>query len=227
MGQVSGTKSPGRNALCSCGSGKKFKRCCEGKRTIVSSGWAWKTGGLLAVAALVIVPLAVINANAGKSADESAGTSSPAAPSAFSQTPAAWEYDSVTDRHWNPQQGHWHQVPPPPQTIDFFSSQSQPAATGAGTGASGTTPAAWQYDPQTNRHWNPQHGHWHQGPPPPQTIDFFSSQSQPAAPGAGTGASGTTPAAWQYNPQTDRHWNPQHGHWHNGRPPPESQRPPP
>jgi hypothetical protein len=25
-------KGPGRNALCPCGSGHKFKRCCGGKR---------------------------------------------------------------------------------------------------------------------------------------------------------------------------------------------------
>ncbi len=162
MGQVSGTKSPGRNALCSCGSGTKFKWCCEGKRTIVRSGWVWKVGVLVAVAALVIVPIAVINANGGKSD----GTSRPGAPSASSQTPTAWQYDPETDRHWDPQHGHWHPGPPPVEPIDFFADTNPPAATGAGTGASGTTPAPWQYDPQTNRHWHAQHGHWHDGRPP-------------------------------------------------------------
>ncbi len=165
MAQISGTNSPGRNALCSCGSGKKFKRCCEGKRTIVRSGWAWKTGGLVVVAALVIVPIAVINAKAGKSD----GTSSPGAPSGSSQTPTAWQYDPETDRHWDPQHGHWHPGPPPVEPIDFFADTNSPAADGAGTGASGATPAAWQYDPQTNRHWNPQTGQWHDGRPPPES----------------------------------------------------------
>ena len=112
MAHISGTKSPGRNELCSCGSGKKFKKCCEGKLVIVRSGWAWKAGGLVAAAALVIVPIAVINANAGKSDD----TSSPSVPSASSQAPTAWQYDPETDRHWDPQHGHWHNGPPPPES---------------------------------------------------------------------------------------------------------------
>ncbi len=161
MAQVSATKSPTRNAPCPCGSGKKFKRCCEGKRTIVRSGWAWKTGGLVAVAALVIVPIAVINANAGKSD----GTSSPGPPGASSQTPAAWEYDPENDRHWDPQHGHWHPGPARVEPIDFFADTNSPAA----AAESGPTPAAWQYDPQTNRHWNPQTGQWHDGRPPPES----------------------------------------------------------
>ncbi len=28
------------------------------------------------------------------------------------------------------------------------------------------TPAPWHYDKQGNRHWQPEHGHWHKGPPP-------------------------------------------------------------
>jgi hypothetical protein len=41
------------------------------------------------------------------------------------------------------------------------------------TDASATTqpflsqPRPWQYDVVQNRHWNPLHGHWHDGPPPP------------------------------------------------------------
>ncbi|MCH7870940.1 MAG: SEC-C domain-containing protein [Planctomycetes bacterium] len=165
MATESTARTLGRNALCSCGSRKKFKRCCEGKRTIVRSGWAWKVGGLVAAAALVIVPIAVINANAGKSD----GASGPAAASASIQTPIAWQYDPATDRHWDPQHGHWHDGPPPPRPIDFFANTNPPAAAGAGTAVSGATPAAWEYDPQTNRHWHPQHGHWHDGQPPPES----------------------------------------------------------
>lgn len=32
--------------------------------------------------------------------------------------------------------------------------------------APGATPAPWTYDPATNRHWDPNHNHWHDGPPP-------------------------------------------------------------
>jgi len=30
----------------------------------------------------------------------------------------------------------------------------------------GVTPKAWEYDAANNRHWDPAHGHWHDGPPP-------------------------------------------------------------
>jgi len=30
----------------------------------------------------------------------------------------------------------------------------------------GQDPAPWHYDKQGNRHWQPEHGHWHKGPPP-------------------------------------------------------------
>jgi uncharacterized protein YyaL (SSP411 family) len=28
-------------------------------------------------------------------------------------------------------------------------------------------PGPWEFDPDSNRHWNPGHRHWHDGPPPP------------------------------------------------------------
>jgi uncharacterized protein YyaL (SSP411 family) len=30
----------------------------------------------------------------------------------------------------------------------------------------GYTPKPYEYDPKTNKHWDPGHGHWHDGPPP-------------------------------------------------------------
>mgnify|MGYP005841870013 CR=1 FL=1 len=48
-----------------------------------------------------------------------------------------------------------------------------PASAGSGPqqiqtpgGAAETTPSAWQYDAANDRHWDPEHGHWHEGPPP-------------------------------------------------------------
>jgi cyclophilin family peptidyl-prolyl cis-trans isomerase len=36
-----------------------------------------------------------------------------------------------------------------------------------------------------------------------------------------------TPAPYQYDPVTDQHWDPVHGHWHAGHPPPDKMPPPP
>lgn len=42
---------------------------------------------------------------------------------------------------------------------------------------------------------------------------------------ATTSAAGPSqPEPWGYDWNQDRHWNPEHGHWHDGRPPPPSQR---
>lgn len=75
------------------------------------------------------------------------------------------------------------------------------------------TPAPWQYDAVNNRHWDPNHGHWHDGPAPSQTGLLQGSGTRPATPQA------TTPAPWEYDTVRNRHWHPDHGHWHDGPPP--------
>jgi hypothetical protein len=72
------------------------------------------------------------------------------------------------------------------------------------------TPAAWEYDEANDRHWDPTHGHWHDGPPP--------ERNRPASSWTGI------PVPWEYDPANDRYWDPNHGHWHSGRPPPPEQR---
>lgn len=72
----------------------------------------------------------------------------------------------------------------------------------ANPGPEGQDREPWEYDAATNRHWDPNHRHWHQGPPPARSAE---------------GA----PEPWQYNPETNQHWDPRHGHWHSG-PPPEN-----
>jgi hypothetical protein len=81
-------------------------------------------------------------------------------------------------------------------------------------------PPAWHYDAVNNRHWDPGHNHWHDGPPPFQVGPsqpiggVTQAQPQPAA----------TPAPWEYDAANDRHWVADHGHWHDGPPPPEAAR---
>lgn len=79
--------------------------------------------------------------------------------------------------------------------------------------ATGTRPDPWAYDSVANRHYDPVHGHWHDGPPPP-----LAARGTAAPPGASP-PSGPTPAAWTFDPATNRHWDPNHGHWHPGPPP--------
>jgi len=94
------------------------------------------------------------------------------------------------------------------------------AVTPLSAAPSGQAPAPWTYDSTANQHWDPTHGHWHQGPPPAE-AQRGAAGAQGASPGLipGSGAGATTPAPYQYDPATNRHWDPAHGHWHDGPPP--------
>ncbi len=87
-----------------------------------------------------------------------------------------------------------------------------------------SNPTPWQYDPVTNRHWvpTPGHLHWHSGPPPanPGAATTSTTVIQPGDPDI------PNPQPWQYDPDTNRHWNPLpgHQHWHGGTAPPPGQR---
>jgi hypothetical protein len=85
-------------------------------------------------------------------------------------------------------------------------------------------PEAWEHDAGRDRHWNPHHGHWHQGPPPPPegrvatpppSRSRTSQESNPSIP---------NPEPWQYDAVNDLYFDPNHGHWHSGEPPPPGER---
>ena len=105
---------------------------------------------------------------------------------------------------------------PTPAPIQLFNNG---APVTSSTSPSITNPQPWQYDPATDRHWNPNpgHAHWHSGPPPndPNAAPVPLSGSEvPAPPNV------TDPSPWQYDAVTDRHYDPNHAHWHDGPPPP-------
>lgn len=94
-------------------------------------------------------------------------------------------------------------------------------------------PKPYQYDPVTNRHWDPNHGHWHPGQPPANVASGSSRPNTTLTPGTGPPpvnlpSTGTpniaNPTPWQYDPVTNKHWHPDHGHWHDGQPPAEGNR---
>ncbi len=96
-------------------------------------------------------------------------------------------------------------------------------------------PSPWQYDPVTDRHWvaTVGHNHWHQGRPPqsPGTTTttagptFTPSFNPTSRPSSGVPAI-ADPQPWQYDPVTNKYWDPRvgHAHWHAGQPPPFDQR---
>jgi hypothetical protein len=85
----------------------------------------------------------------------------------------------------------------------------------------GRTPEPWEHDTPRNRHWDPNHNHWHDGPPPPASQ---RTVGPPAAAPQATNPNIPNPEPYQYDPETDQHFDPAHKHWHQGPPPPEDQR---
>ena len=160
---------PGRNAPCPCGSGKKYKRCCEGKQE-TDAGWPapqrrsrrlrlMLSAVLVAILAVWVVTSVLVN---------NPQPTAPAGNLPADQTPDPWAYDRINDRHWHPGHGHWHDGPPPPGVApqNDVAPRDGDASQNAGNTPTDDTPEPWEYDPVNNRHWHPNHGHWHQGPPP-------------------------------------------------------------
>ncbi|MEX0875926.1 MAG: hypothetical protein WD114_00575 [Phycisphaerales bacterium] len=88
----------------------------------------------------------------------------------------------------------------------------------------------WTYDAENDRHWFADHNHWHDGPPPEDRDAAVAAAAaeQTPAPTPGSSPLDTslpTPEPWTYDAENDRHWFAEHNHWHDGPPPPESERP--
>jgi hypothetical protein len=75
----------------------------------------------------------------------------------------------------------------------------------------------WEFDETNDRHWNPDHGHWHEGPPPPPEMRVQETSSE-------TNPNVASPEPWQYDPASNQYYDPGHEHWHSGPPPPPAQR---
>jgi hypothetical protein len=90
-------------------------------------------------------------------------------------------------------------------------------------------PAPYTYDSVANRHFDPAHGHWHDGPPPGSAGSSSpGAPGQPSAPVPAPGPAASAPPAsaptaapapYTYDAETNRHWDPNHQHWHEGLPP--------
>ncbi len=193
---------------CPCGSGKPQITCC---------GSAARSRMNLR---LVVMWCLILLAAGGITAITVMLPSQRSPETAVESTPQPYQYDPVANQHWNPDHGHWDPGPPP------SGATTAPSLAGAAIGSTsgGQVPAPpnipnpqpWQYDAATDRHYHPDHAHWHSGPPPADPTAAVSSTpggQVPAPPNI------PNPQPWQYDAATDRHYHPDHGHWHSGSPP--------
>ncbi|MDF2439851.1 MAG: motif [Abditibacteriota bacterium] len=152
---------PSRNAPCVCGSGKKSKHCCGAAAPVQNE--TGRKPWLLVASLLGVIGIAIyaVSVNRPSSVSDTAKS-----PPVSASAPLPWQYDAVSNQHWDPSHKHWHQGRPPGSAAP--AAPVMPAAPPASAAGTGTAPKPWQYDAANNRHWNPTHQHWHGGPPPSQ-----------------------------------------------------------
>ena len=166
-------RHPGRNDPCSCGSGRKYKNCCEGKTRVLG-------GKIPGVAIWIVLAIAGVGvaAYAMLRPDRQEPSVSSVVPP--DERPAPYTYDSLRNQYFDPVHAHWHDGRPP---ASAGAGQSASGTAPTGTPATGSaptpappptasapypsTPEPWTYDAAKNQHWDPSHQHWHPGPPPP------------------------------------------------------------
>jgi hypothetical protein len=160
----------GRNDPCPCGSGKKYKHCCVGKRSFnertVGGVKLWALLAGLGVALAIVVGVSFTQSPPGGNATIGGGAGGQANPATAGPPGQAWEYDSLTNRHFDPTHNHWHEGPAPPPDQRLTPPQQPNGSPISQENPDGVTPQPYQFDSLGNRYWDPGHQHWHQGPPP-------------------------------------------------------------
>jgi SEC-C motif-containing protein len=158
----------GRNSPCTCGSGLKYKQCCEqkeGKTSPMLVIVALAIGAVIVAGAMYVTndsnqqqpasgaPVAPVNAG---SSPQPAGAPQPAGVPGSPQPPGPVPAGKV----WNVEHGHWHDAP--------GATPAQPGA--AQPGAQPAAQPAFTPGPQppgpvpAGKVWSTEHGHWHDAP---------------------------------------------------------------
>ncbi|MCI0487823.1 MAG: SEC-C domain-containing protein [Blastocatellia bacterium] len=150
----------GRNSLCTCGSGLKYKFCCGPK--------AGRTGNktqLLLIAGVVLLGGFILFTQVFSSNDASPSGTLPApAPAGAPITPAPQSSQNAPQppgpapagKVWSPEHGHWHDAQPNQQA-------GQPAVQ-ANQGQNQTPQPQPPGPAPAGKVWSPEHGHWHDAP---------------------------------------------------------------
>ena len=199
----------GRNDPCPCGSGKKYKNCCEKHGLKIRSK---KTNKLLLAFGLLLGLAAVSTAYVGVSADNNSEAS--AAQSSkpkidFKVTPSNSYPTPQTARRlypepqgprpegkvWSAEHGHWHDLANPTEEPNA-NGQPSTVALDNHLGGDGQYYPPPEGPAPDGKVWSTEHGHWH-------TVSEEQAQHSgklvPQPPG---------PAP------PGKTWSPEHGHWH-------------
>jgi hypothetical protein len=193
------TRSVGRNEPCPCGSGRKFKACCQGKLASATQSRSPARGVIIGCVALVIafaIGKAVFDARERGRTPASAASDIPLSQSGSiggltPPSPGAAPPGKV----WSQEHGHWHDLP------------------GGGEAAGNANPSSGPGTPPppgpapAGKVWSAEHGHWHDAPATSGTA--VTTGQNASAPG-----SALTPQPPGPAPE-GKVWSAEHGHWHD------------
>jgi hypothetical protein len=219
----------GRNERCPCGSGKKYKQCCESNHRAGSvSGSTLLLGTLVAL--VLAGGLAAMWRNSSGETFEQGGPSGrvEAATTPAAQLPATGEGaasgppfpeppgPAPKGQVWSPEHGHYHQQ----SSVQIEASDSR------FTASAGNTPPQPGAEAPPGMVWSEAHGHYHPisaGPgDAPETSVPRSQIPRVSVRPDGTmvqnapqgGPTGVAPEGMV--------WSEEHGHWHQAEPAPPS-----
>jgi hypothetical protein len=208
----------GRNERCPCGSGKKYKQCCESSHRAGSV-----SGSTLLLGTLVALVLAGGLAAMWRNSSSDGGVEAAATPAA--QLPATGQSGASgppfpeppgpapKGQVWSAEHGHYHQQP----TVQIEANDS-PLTASVGN----TPPPQPGGEAPPGMVWSEAHGHYHPisagpGDPPETSIPRSQiprvslrpdgSMVQNAPQGGPTGAA-----------PEGMVWSEEHGHWHQAEP---------
>lgn len=157
-----------RNAACPCGSGRKYKNCCEQKEAeaapsslkLSSTTWIYGFLGFLLILTLVIT----LGPLRKSSAPESTGVATtplsvgPNGAAGANGTPGSPQPPGPAPegKVWSVEHGHWHDVPGAQPLLPNTSQTITPQPASPAT----YTPQPPGPAPE-GKVWSAEHGHWH------------------------------------------------------------------
>lgn len=162
-GQMKPRPNVGRNETCPCGSGRKYKVCCQPREHEAkhSSSQYLLPGIVIALIVASAATAALWSARKEK-ANAVAQSTAPALP--FPRAAMAQTGPTLTPQPpgpvpegkvWSPEHGHWHDAATGPQVVTMNSSPT----------AQNFVPAPQPPGPvPEGKVWSTEHGHWHDAP---------------------------------------------------------------
>lgn len=147
----------GRNEACPCGSGKKFKSCCEGK-TQMPKGLLALLAAFALIAAIAFFPRKEESSTTSASIPSGAPTRTTARPGPQPAGPVP------PGKVWSVEHGHWHDIGASPTSAaasPIKVEQTAGVPLRPTVGANVPQPAG---PVPPGKVWSPEHGHWHDKP---------------------------------------------------------------